>query len=217
MSTPLDSQDVHEFITGLRRRKTDTENDREWVRQRVAKRMGTPVEATRRDPTSSTRHGSTTSVKRQSSIHHVAKYNAGSEALLLAVVYLLGLSGFNPLLCAALLGMVVYTRWRQYSRARKGELMHREINLDQETFEELHRGMNIPPWAKWPQVESCRWVNNLIAGMWPEMKGPIEGILVKGLEPLINWYLPSQIGSLIFSNFNLGTTPSHVSGFSGCS
>ena len=48
--------------------------------------------------------------------------------------------------------------------------------------------------------------------MWPELKNPLEASLVQMLEPLVNWYLPSQIESLKFTNFQLGNTPAHICG-----
>ena len=146
----MNHDDVHEFITGLRQRKSDSDaGDREWVRQRVARRMGETSTPSKGPPKSRARRQSVpTSVRRKCSVQHIPSYNVGSEALLLAIAYVLGMTGFNSVMCCAVLGLILFTRWRRYSRARKGELMQREIALDRETFEELHRGMRIPQWAR---------------------------------------------------------------------
>ncbi|KAM9752946.1 extended synaptotagmin-1 [Menidia menidia] len=120
-------------------------------------------------------------------------------------VYLAGYFGFS--ICFVLIGLLIYTRWkqgRQEKLTRLQSAMYLQDNEREFTTERVFRSKrDLPPWVNFPDVEKVEWLNKILQQAWPFVGQYVEKLLVETIAPAIrasNIYLQT----LSFTKVNLG-------------
>jgi Ca2+-dependent lipid-binding protein len=70
----------------------------------------------------------------------------------------------------------------------------------------------LPPWVNFSDVESARWLNAVLAKVWPSLNGAISQTVRAIVEPILDNVKPSFVTYIGFTDFSLGDTAPEVTG-----
>ena len=70
----------------------------------------------------------------------------------------------------------------------------------------------LPSWIKFGDVERVGWLNHLLQTLWPYVSNAVEKVVKGSVQPILDSYASTAIGSLKLEHCNLGTLPPKVVG-----
>ncbi|XP_058151020.1 extended synaptotagmin-3 [Dasypus novemcinctus] len=131
--------------------------------------------------------------------------------LYLAPVYLAGYLGLS--ITWLLLGAALWMWWRRNRSGKLGRLAAAFHFLDNERqfiSREL-RGLHLPAWIHFPDVERVEWANKIISQIWPYLSMIMENKLREKLEPKIR-EKSAHLRSFSFTKLYFGQKCPRVNG-----
>ena len=118
---------------------------------------------------------------------------------------------------ASLVALIVYTRFNATIVRASRRLQRRRLSqtLDQMSQEEIRNilgSTNLPVWLSAPDFERVRWVNRVIAQMFPFAARYAESWASQNVDTLLRENSPSWIRSIKMTHCTAGRTPPKVTG-----
>lgn len=120
---------------------------------------------------------------------------------------------FMGMVCgiALMAGWARMMRHRSTKRIRKAVDIKLLGSLDRDDLKKIC-GENLPEWISFPVYEQVKWLNKMLAKLWPFVAEAATMVIKESVEPLLEEYRPPGITSLKFSKLSLGNVAPKIEG-----
>ncbi|URD89452.1 C2 domain [Musa troglodytarum] len=123
----------------------------------------------------------------------------------------------SGLVMGALVGIALMAGWSRMMRRRSTKRILKAADikllgsLNRDDLKKLC-GDNYPEWVSFPLYEQVKWLNKMLAKLWPFIADAATLVIRDTVEPLLDDYRPPGISSLKFSKLSLGNVPPKIEG-----
>ncbi|KMZ76118.1 putative Calcium lipid binding protein [Zostera marina] len=115
------------------------------------------------------------------------------------------------------LGIALIAGWKHMMSYRSAKRIAKAVDI--QVLGSLNRddikkicGDNCPEWISFPLYEQVKWLNKILAKMWPFIAEAASLVIKESIGPLLEEYKPPGISSIKFSKLFLGHVPPKIEG-----
>ncbi|KAL2623548.1 hypothetical protein R1flu_003753 [Riccia fluitans] len=131
---------------------------------------------------------------------------------LLAVKFFVGLAYGIVLGLGLILGLVYWQRKRSRERREKAVHIAALSQMSLNDIRKLFPRKALPFWVVMGKYEKANWFNRYLKKIWPLYSKGASLVLKEIVEPIIDLYRPTNITSVAFQKFTIGTVAPVIQG-----